>query len=383
MKKYELIADKNLMNISKIFYFKISIFFLLFILLSYIYAENQVHKFEETDEIDIEIMKYIKSLKGQRDLDEEKLNKIFGPPLTDDYNNDLSQKKNQEFIFNNISDKEIQEKINKEKVKNYIVKQGDTLYAIAKEHQMNLQDIFKLNPNLVDKPLYIGEVIKVYDVVQSKNTLGWSERQEVDFQETKYKVKKGDTLYSIAKKFNIDIKTLNNLNGFNNKTILKPNQVIIISKVKIIKNYKVRKLFIKPVEGEITSGFGYRRNPFISTLRHFHKGIDIGAEMGTPILSARDGIVIFSGRMEGFGNCIFIRHQEGYITIYGHNKVNYVKVGDIVRQGQVIGEVGRTGFATGPHLHFEVRKLDQPLNPIFALNLEEKIELSTRRIALK
>lgn len=383
MKKYKLLSDKKFMNIFKKFYYTIAIFFLSLIFLSHLNANNENHKLEETDEIDIEIMKYIKNLMGQKDLDEEKLNKIFGPPLTDDYINEPTPKKNQEFIFSNINDKEIEEKLKKEKIKNYIVKQGDTLFAIAKEHQMNLQELYTLNPELVDKPLYIGEVIKVYDTVQTQNTVGWSERQEVDFKETKYQVKKGDTIYSIAKKFNTDIKTLYKLNGFTNKTILKPNQIITISKVKIIKNYKVRKLFLKPVQGEITSGFGYRRNPFISTLRHFHKGIDIGAEMGTPILSARDGLVIFSGRMEGFGNCIFIRHQEGYITVYGHNKVNYVKVGDIVRQGQVIGEVGRTGFATGPHLHFEVRKLDQPLNPIFALNLEEKIELSIRRIALK
>ncbi len=382
MKKIYCHADKKIMYNLKGFYFFV-IFFCLFIFFSYLKAENESHNMEETDEIDMEIMKYIKRLEGEKDRDEEILNKIFGPPLSEDFNHELIPKKNQEFIFNNITDKEIDERLKKTAIKTYIVKQGDTLFAIAKEHQMNLQELYQLNPDLINRPLYIGDVIKVKDNLQNQDKKNWLEREEIEYKETKYQIKKGDNLYSIAKKFGTDIQTIKKLNGFTNKTILKPNQTIIVNKVKIIKNYKVRKLFIKPVEGEITSGFGYRRNPFIPTLRHFHKGIDIGAEIGTPILAARDGLVIFSGRMEGFGNCIFIRHQEGYITVYGHNKINYVKVGDIVRQGQVIGEVGRTGFATGPHLHFEVRKLHQPINPIYALNLEEKIELSIRRVALK
>jgi murein DD-endopeptidase MepM/ murein hydrolase activator NlpD len=158
---------------------------------------------------------------------------------------------------------------------------------------------------------------------------------------------------------------------------------LIVDKIKIIKKYKTRRIFIQPVDGYITSGYGYRINPFIPSLKHFHKGVDFAANIGETVKAARDGLVIFSGRMEGFGNCIFIRHQDGYITVYGHNKVNKVKVGDVVYQGQEIAEVGRTGYATGPHLHFEVRKLDQPINPLYALQMEEKIKLSEQKIALK
>jgi Membrane proteins related to metalloendopeptidases len=190
-------------------------------------------------------------------------------------------------------------------------------------------------------------------------------------------------LYSIAKRFNTSVEHLIQLNKLNPKNSIQPNQEILIENYKIVKSFKVRKIFIHPVEGYISSGYGYRINPFISSIKHFHKGIDIAANMGTPIKAARDGLVVFSGRLEGYGNCIFIRHQDGYITVYGHNKVNKVKVGDIVYQGQEIAEVGRTGYATGPHLHFEVRKLDQPIDPNFALKMEEKIQLSFKTIALK
>ncbi len=114
--------------------------------------------------------------------------------------------------------------------------------------------------------------------------------------------------------------------------------------------------FIWPVRGKIISGFGMRNG------RH-HKGIDIQATEGTDVLSVEDGVVIFSGFLKAYGNVVIIKHEGNYFTVYAHMKYNKVKEGEFVKKGEIIGEVGKTGNATTPHLHFEIRKGTKPLNP--------------------
>ncbi len=365
--------------------------FLIFLYFIFVYigffelSSQSLPNYENSEEIDLEIRNYISKIK-ENDPDEQLINNIFGPPLKlNDYN--VKTKNQENMQFQNLSDKELNEKLtefyNQSHKDIYVVKEGDTLFSIAKKFKMNLNDIYQLNPGLKDRPLYIGDQITVFKTSSVDNFNEWEEKNEVIYQQKKYKVKKGDSLYSIAKRFNTTAEKLIQLNKLNPKNPIHPNQEILIENYKIVKSFKVKKIFIQPVEGYITSGYGYRVNPFISNIRHFHKGIDIAANMGTPIKAARDGLVVFSGRLEGYGNCIFIRHQDDYITVYGHNKINKVKVGDIVYQGQEIAEVGRTGYATGPHLHFEVRKLDQPIDPNYALKMEERIPLSVKTIALK
>jgi len=383
MKFLFVITDIRIMK-SKKYYALFGI--ILFFICIFNILPDKKHRLEESDEIDLEIKKYIQKIKD-KDYDEEKLNQIFGPPLRFD-DIDLEKDKDSNFQFNHLSEQELNEKIqeffNQGSLESYIVKEGDTLFSIAKEFGMNLEEIYRLNPNLKGKPLYVGDKINVYKKAKVLNEYNqWKEKNLVIYEYKKYKVKKGDSLFSIAKRYNTNVKTLMEFNNFKPQQVIHPGDILIVDKIKIIKKYKTRRIFIQPVDGYITSGYGYRINPFIPSLKHFHKGVDFAANIGETVKAARDGLVIFSGRMEGFGNCIFIRHQDGYITVYGHNKVNKVKVGDIVYQGQEIAEVGRTGYATGPHLHFEVRKLDQPINPLYALQMEEKIKLSEQKIALK
>jgi murein DD-endopeptidase MepM/ murein hydrolase activator NlpD len=120
--------------------------------------------------------------------------------------------------------------------------------------------------------------------------------------------------------------------------------------------------FIWPVRGRVSSEFGYRVHPVLRT-RRMHTGIDIAAPTGTPILAANSGTVIVQGWNNSYGNMIIIDHGGGIATLYAHNSVNSVNVGDIVVQGQEIGRVGSTGMSTGPHLHFEVRVDGQFRNP--------------------
>jgi murein DD-endopeptidase MepM/ murein hydrolase activator NlpD len=110
---------------------------------------------------------------------------------------------------------------------------------------------------------------------------------------------------------------------------------------------------LKPTSGPICSGFCWRRNPIFGGLQ-FHKGLDIATVTGTPIFSPADGVVAFAGMKGGYGYCVFIKHGYGFETRYGHCSQVRVYEGREVKRGDVIAFVGATGWATGPHLHYEV-----------------------------
>ncbi len=115
-------------------------------------------------------------------------------------------------------------------------------------------------------------------------------------------------------------------------------------------------------QSQLSSTYGWRRHPFLAE-PSVHEGLDFAAPMGTPILAASGGIVRTAATHGSFGNLIEIDHGEGLMTRYAHAKVLLVKKGDLVRRGQMIARVGSTGLSTGPHLHFEVRLHDKPLDP--------------------
>lgn len=114
---------------------------------------------------------------------------------------------------------------------------------------------------------------------------------------------------------------------------------------------------------DITSPFGWRTHPILK-VRKYHTGIDIAANTGADILAAADGQVIFSGYYGGYGYAVIIDHGDGISTLYAHCSALLVKEGDTVKRGQVIAKVGSTGLSTGPHLHFEVRKNGEPVDPM-------------------
>jgi murein DD-endopeptidase MepM/ murein hydrolase activator NlpD len=118
-----------------------------------------------------------------------------------------------------------------------------------------------------------------------------------------------------------------------------------------------------PAVGPITSPFGWRINPLFHT-REFHPGIDIGAPYGATVSAADAGVVEFAGTMTGYGNVLVIDHGGGLATLYGHLSSYSVSVGQQVGRGAPIANVGCTGWCTGPHLHFEVRVLGSPVDPI-------------------
>lgn len=125
----------------------------------------------------------------------------------------------------------------------------------------------------------------------------------------------------------------------------------------ILQNYSI----IKPLTGTITSRFGVR-NPTTETVPKYHTGIDIAADTGTKFVAAMEGEVVLVSDQGDYGNHIKIQ-KDDVVTLYAHCNVIYVKEGDMISQGQEIGEVGATGNVTGPHLHFEVRKSERLVDP--------------------
>jgi murein DD-endopeptidase MepM/ murein hydrolase activator NlpD len=116
--------------------------------------------------------------------------------------------------------------------------------------------------------------------------------------------------------------------------------------------------FVWPVSGAINSGFGPRGSGF-------HDGVDIAAPAGTPIRAIESGEVIYSDHMRGYGNMVILRHADGFVSVYAHNERNLVRERQQVSRGETIARVGSTGRVTGPHLHFEIRRDNKALDPLY------------------
>jgi murein DD-endopeptidase MepM/ murein hydrolase activator NlpD len=117
-----------------------------------------------------------------------------------------------------------------------------------------------------------------------------------------------------------------------------------------------------PVMGRVTGSFGERIDPF-SGEGAFHRGVDISSDYGTRIIAPADGIVRFSEFMNGYGRTVLIDHGNGISTLYGHLSGFAVTPGQLIRRGDAVGYVGQSGRSTGPHLHYEVRIFNTPVNP--------------------
>jgi lipoprotein NlpD len=196
----------------------------------------------------------------------------------------------------------------------------------------------------------------------------------------RHRVERGENLYRIGKAYGVHYRELARVNDIPNPDRIEVGQVIIIPHatrelpVRVITPDRAREdrpappelpkgptPFVWPLtDGVLTSDFGPRG-------RTHHDGVDLGAPRGSPVRAARQGRVLYSDRLRGYGNLVILEHEEGYATVYAHNDENRVAVGQDVRQGDVIGSVGETGTTSGPNLHFEIRKDNVARNPLYYL----------------
>jgi murein DD-endopeptidase MepM/ murein hydrolase activator NlpD len=181
-----------------------------------------------------------------------------------------------------------------------------------------------------------------------------------------HRVQPGETIYHIARIYAVSPARLMTVNGLSDPRHLVVGQMLIIplnhrtaaASLSLWPVTRAERQFAWPVSGGLVSSpFGIRNGVM-------HDGVDIVAETGTPVHAADYGTVIFAGRLRGYGNAVILQHSGGYVTVYGHNQRNLVRYGAEVVRGQEIAELGSTGRATGPNLHFEVRFRGQPQNPL-------------------
>lgn len=193
-------------------------------------------------------------------------------------------------------------------------------------------------------------------------------------------VKPGENLFRIGKAYDIPYQDLARINRISDPhriqagqrifipgaTRVLPVEIITPSTAVVRRRHGAeirkdrRRGFIWPIRGQLTSRFGPRS-------KSFHDGIDIAASIGTPIRASNSGRVIYSDELRGYGNLIIVRHLDGYASVYAHNRRNLAREGQRITKGQIIGEVGSTGRVTGPHLHFEIRRNNVAVDPLYYL----------------
>jgi murein DD-endopeptidase MepM/ murein hydrolase activator NlpD len=176
-------------------------------------------------------------------------------------------------------------------------------------------------------------------------------------------VARGDTLWAIARHAALSVAALAAVNHLAPAAVLRPGQVLVIPSAQAAEPSRARRArMLWPTSGKITSRFGWRIHPIFGT-REFHPGVDIATRWGAPVLAARAGIVRFVGWMTGYGRLIIVDHGHGLETFYSHLSAALVADGQHVASGEIIGRIGSTGWSTGPHLLFEVRKNGVPQDP--------------------
>ncbi|MCE2510924.1 MAG: M23 family metallopeptidase [Alphaproteobacteria bacterium] len=240
------------------------------------------------------------------------------------------------------------------------VRKGDTVYGIARRHGADIRSLIDANGL---KPPYLLRV---------------GQRLNLPGQRT-YRVVKGDTVYGISRKFGVDMRDLVQGNGMRSPYRITVGQTLYLpangrleraataSKVprRSLAASKVapppprgERNFLIPVKGKVLSAFGPKADGL------HNDGINIAAPSGTPVRAAENGVVVYVGReLRSFGNLLLIKHADGWMSAYGHMDKPLVKRGDIVKRGDPVAKVGKTGNVTTPQLHFELRRGSRAIDP--------------------
>lgn len=233
-------------------------------------------------------------------------------------------------------------------LKQYRTQPGDTLSKVASRFGLNLDTVVSWN-NIRD-----GRRLAAGAPLELPNTDG-----------LKYVVRRGDTLQGIARSWGVDFNGVLDWNRLAS-SVISVGQELFLPGARMNPNELNKilgNLFMSPVQGRISSFFGERSDP-ITGVPNYHNGIDIVNRPGTPVLAAMAGTVAEVGFNYNFGNYIILKHSGQYQTLYGHLIRSLVGRGQKLQQGQTIGELGTTGYSTGPHLHFSIFHNGQPVDPL-------------------
>jgi murein DD-endopeptidase MepM/ murein hydrolase activator NlpD len=233
----------------------------------------------------------------------------------------------------------------------YRIKKGDTLWQVAEQYDVDLQTLMQINHLDHSSTLAVGQMLQIPGKKAGS-----------------YVIKPGDTMWAIAVRYNISTRELIALNSGVDPRNLRVGAKLVLPqdlhRVPIKEPSRSvsfsRAFFTWPLNGIITSAYGWRKSGF-------HHGLDIAAATGTPIKACAGGKVAYVGVKGVYGLTVIIDHYNGQQTLYAHTSKTHVTAGQKVAKGQVIAEVGATGNATGPHLHLEIKKSGETFNPIHYL----------------
>jgi LysM repeat protein len=234
----------------------------------------------------------------------------------------------------------------------HVIGPKQNFWIIARLYKVNIDTILGLNPD------FEGLEAKLKQALLIANQRG-----------SLHQVREGETLQSVAALYEIkpqDIKAANRLGLFG----LKPGALLFVPGAKprqvsdkLAAVIKKRSFLRSPLAGRYTSQMGTRQDPFTGAVTH-HNGVDIKANYNELVGASAAGTVVYAGWNGGFGKCVKIDHHNGYVTLYGHLNAILVRLGQEVKQHQIIGKVGATGRATGPHLHFTIYYQGKAKNPL-------------------
>ena len=262
----------------------------------------------------------------------------------------------------------LREQVEPIKIISYVVAAGDSLWSIASSQNLELDTLVGSNIFKNSSLLHPGMVLRIPN-------------QDGIF----YTIKNGDKIDNIANRYRVAVDKIKKVNPTVDLYSLKTGSEIFLpgARIEAVSEPAAAKKpgtgstakqttssvnkpsrgLRWPVMGKINSSYGWRRHP-VTRRSDFHTGLDIKAGRGTVIRSAGDGKVAFTGWMGAYGRVVVVDHANGLSTLYSHCDSLLVKQGDRVATGQNIARVGSTGRTTGPHLHFEVRSGNKPVNPL-------------------
>ncbi|MEA1962302.1 MAG: M23 family metallopeptidase [Bacillota bacterium] len=241
---------------------------------------------------------------------------------------------------------------NAEQVESYRIRRGDTLWDISNKYKVKLQTLMQMNRLDRNSVLTVGDILKIPSRTNTN---------------TKHIVKRGETMWDIANHYQISVQTMIGANPN-----VRPNrlqigdQLVIPDKGAVLAAVSIKQpsrgtstgdVLSWPVVGRITSGYGWRQSGF-------HHGVDIAADIGTPIRAAAAGQVMFAGYKDIYGRMVVLKHPDGKQTVYAHAQKIMVRENQQVSCGQIVATIGVSGRTTGPHLHFEVKTGNQTHDPL-------------------
>ncbi|MDR2480984.1 MAG: M23 family metallopeptidase [Spirochaetaceae bacterium] len=236
----------------------------------------------------------------------------------------------------------------------YAVKKGDTVSKIAAAKSLSIDAVIASNKMSNARNLREGDILRIPNM-----------------DGIPYIIAKGDTYDKISEKFGVPLNVILDANDVQSGDVTAGGQIFIPGARMPADELKqaLGDIFLYPLHGRISSVFGWRKDPFTG-VRTFHKGIDIVSSVGAPVKASMTGSVSMVGFSPILGKYVILSHPGKYQTMYAHLNSASVTKGAKIIQGDIIGEVGNTGYSTGPHLHFVIYKNGREINPLEQLKLQ-------------